>query len=99
MGSRVYMHDRSIHSATFSKSNLWLASYIFVVVCPLPISLKISVMVSVMASPPAFSISALAPSAPGSFPNLLLSIADFTSAADRGSMLTSFVPFRDVCYA
>ena len=56
-------------------------------------------MVSVVASPPAFSISALTPSAPGAFPNVMPSIADFKSAADGGSMLTRFVSFRDVCYA
>ena len=53
------------------------------------ISLKISVRVSVMTSPPAFSISALTPSAPGAFPDFMLSIADFTSFAVGGSMLTS----------
>ena len=53
------------------------------------ISLKISVRVSVMTSPPAFSISALMPSAPGAFPDFMLSIADFTSFAVGGSMLTS----------
>ena len=49
------------------------------------ISLKISVRVSVMTSPPAFSISALMPSAPGAFPDFMLSIADFTSFAVGGS--------------
>ena len=52
-------------------------------------SLKISVRVSVMTSPPAFSISALTPSAPGAFPYFMLYIADFTSFAVGGSMLTS----------
>ena len=56
-------------------------------------------MVSVVASPPAFSISAVMPSAPGAFSNFVSSIADFTSAADGESMLTRFVSFRDVCYA
>ena len=45
--------------------------------------------VSVMTSPPAFSIFALTPSAPGAFPDFMLSIADFTSFAVGGSMLTS----------
>ena len=53
------------------------------------ISLKISVRVCVMTSPPAFSISALTPSAPGTFPEFMWSIADFTSFAVGGSMLTS----------
>ena len=53
------------------------------------ISLKISVRVSVMTSPPTFSISALTPSAHGAFLDLMLSIADFTSFAVGGSMLTS----------
>ena len=53
------------------------------------ISLKISVRVSVMTSPPAFSIYALMRSAPGAFPDFMLSIADFTSFAVGGSMLTS----------
>ena len=53
------------------------------------ISLKISVRVSVMTSPPAFSIPALTPSAPGAFPDFMLFIADFTSFAVGGSMLTS----------
>ena len=52
------------------------------------IVLKISVRVSVMTSPPAFSISALKPFAPGAFPDFKLSIADFTSFAVGGSMLT-----------
>ena len=42
-----------------------------------------------MTSPPAFSISALTPSAPGAFPDFMLSIADFTSFAVAGFMLTS----------
>ena len=53
------------------------------------ISLKISLMVSVMTSPPAFSISALTPSAPSAFSDFMLSIADSTSFAVGGSMLTS----------
>ena len=53
------------------------------------ISLKISVRVSVMTSPPTFSISALTPSAPGAFLDFKLSIADFTSFAVGGSMVTS----------
>ena len=53
------------------------------------ISLNISVRVSVMTSPPAFSISALTPSAPGAFSDFMLSIADFTSFAVCWSMLTS----------
>ena len=53
------------------------------------ISLKISVRVSVMTSPPAFSISALTPSAPGAFPDFMLSIADFTSILS--------VPVLDTC--
>ena len=53
------------------------------------ISLKISVRVYVMTSPPAFRISALMPSAPGAFPDSMLSIAVFTSFAVGGSMLTS----------
>ena len=52
------------------------------------ISLNI-VRVSVMTFPPAFSISALTPSAPGAFAEFMLSIADFTSFAVGGSMLTS----------
>ena len=36
-----------------------------------------------------FMISALTPSAPGTFPDFMLSIADFTSFAVGGSMLTS----------
>ena len=55
---------------------------------PSHISLNISVRVSVMTSPPAFSISALTPSAPGGFPDSMLSIADFTSFAVGGSMFT-----------
>ena len=53
------------------------------------ISLTISVRVSVMTSPPAFSISVLTPSAPGAFPDFMLSIADFISFAVGGSVLTS----------
>ena len=53
------------------------------------ISLKISVRVSVMTSPPAFSISAHTPSPPGAFPDFMLSIAAFTSFAVGGSMFTS----------
>ena len=45
------------------------------------ISLKIDVRVSVMTSPPAFSISALTPSARGAFPDFTLSIAHFTPFA------------------
>ena len=45
------------------------------------ISLKICVRVSVMTSPPAISISALTPSAPGAFPDFMLFIADLTSFA------------------
>ena len=56
------------------------------------VSLNISVRVSVMTSPPAFSIAALTPSAPGAFPDFMLSIADFTSFAVGGSMLTSRYP-------
>ena len=41
-----------------------------------------------MTSPPAFSISALKPSAPGAFPDFMLSIANFTWFAVGGSMLT-----------
>ena len=53
------------------------------------ISLKISLRVSVMTSPPAFSIYVLTPSAPGAFPDFMLSIADFISFAVGGSILTS----------
>ena len=42
-----------------------------------------------MTFPPAFNIAALTPSAPGVFPDLMLSIADFTLFAVGGSMLTS----------
>ena len=51
------------------------------------ISLKISVRVSVMTSPPGFSISALTPSAPGAFSDFMLSIADVNSFAVGGFML------------
>ena len=54
-----------------------------------------------MTSPPVFSISALTPSAHGAFPDFILSIADFTSFAVGGSMLTSrysSLSFRDVIY-
>ena len=42
-----------------------------------------------MTSPPAFSMSALTPSAPGAFPDFMFYIGDFTSFAVGGSMLTS----------
>ena len=45
------------------------------------ISLKICVRISVMTSPPAFSISALTPSAHGALPDFMLYIADLTSFA------------------
>ena len=41
------------------------------------ISLKISVRIDVMTSPPAFSISAVTPSAPGAFPDFMLYITSF----------------------
>ncbi len=53
------------------------------------ISLKIDVRVSVMTSPTAFGMSALTPSDHSAFPEVKLSIADFTSFAVGGSMLTS----------
>ena len=42
------------------------------------ISLKVSVRVSVMTSAPAFSISALTQSAPGAFPDFMLSVVGMT---------------------
>ena len=42
-----------------------------------------------MTPPPAFSSSALTSSAPGAFPDFMLSIAAFTSIALGGSMMTS----------
>ena len=52
-------------------------------------SLKISVRAYVMTAPPAFTIAALTPSAPGVSIDFMLYIADFTSFAVGGSMLTS----------
>ena len=67
-------------SPVFQSTGIYSPSYL---------SLKISVSVSMMTSPPAFSISALTPSAPDAFTYFMLYIADFTSFAVGGSMLTS----------
>ena len=61
-----------------------------------PTSLKISVRVSVMMSPPALSISELTLSAPDAFPDFMLYIADFNSFAVGGSMLSSRPPYSSL---
>ena len=53
------------------------------------ISLKMSVMIYLMTSPPAFNIAELTPSAPGAFPDCMQCVVDFNSFAVGGSMLTS----------